>query len=770
MQTPEPARSSCPHCGAAVESPVDTFCCHGCELAASIVSSAGLSSWYETRERPAPRPEPVHADWSAVPIVSGPEGATCRLAIDGLSCASCVWVVENVLQRTPGVTRAQVSYATGRATLSFDPERTSLQALGERIAALGYRPRPVDEAPTFDRDLVTRLGVSAFLSANVMLLSVAVYAGWADGMDERFAALFRWGSLALSTPVALWAAVPFYRAAWNGLRAGVLHMDLPISLAVMAIWLHGALATPFGVDGYLDSLGMLVTLLLAGRVAEARGRRAAAAAAATLAAAIPTTARRQTRTGVETVSVDALRAGDVVEVGLGEEVPADGRIVGGRARVRLALLTGESEPVEVGPGDALVAGAPVVDGALRLSVERVGEETLPRRMAREVLASMDRGLSVTPADRLAPLFTVGSLVAAAVAFGAWTTSDGAARGVEVLAAVLVVACACALGLSWPIAVSAGLAALARRGVVLRSGDALLRLVDVDLVAFDKTGTVTGGVPVVVAASDDALRVAAGLERASSHPVAAAIRAAAAERGLAMPVAEDLREEAGVGVTGTVDGARWRLVSGGAGQVRLERLSGDAVDLVGLIVLRDVRRTDAAAAVRALGLPVALLTGDHPAVAERLAAEVGVTEVHARMTPESKAAWVRARQAEGRKVLFVGDGLNDGPALVAAHVGLAMKAGAAASLLAADGVVVNEALGPVVAALRGARVVRGIVRGNLARSLVYNVTAVGFAAAGFVNPLVAAVLMPLSSLTVLWGGLRVESGLRRVEARGARWTS
>ncbi len=756
--------SHCPHCGNAVEAAVDTFCCHGCEVAAEIVKGAGLARWYETREAPAPRPEPVRADWSAVAVASGPDGDECRLAIDGLSCASCVWVVENVLQRTPGVLHAHVSYASGRATVRWDPAATTLPEVGARIAALGYRPRPVDAAPTGDRDLVTRLGVSAFCAMNVMLLALTVYSGWFGGMDEAWSAVFRWSQLALSAPVALWAAVPFYRSAWNALRAGVVHMDLPISVAILALFVHGLLVTPFGVDGYLDSLGMLVTLLLAGRVAEARGRRAAAAAAAALAASMPTTARRATATGVETVPVDALRPGDLVEVGLGEDVPADGRVVAGSARVRMALLTGESEPVAVGPGDLVVTGAPVVEGTLRVSVDHVGEDTLPRRMARELSASVDRGLMPTPADRLAPVFTVVTFVVAGLSLGIWTWLAGPARGVEVLAAVLVVACPCALGLSWPIAVSAGLSALARRGVVLRSGDTLLRLVDVDRIALDKTGTVTGGVPVVVSADDEVLRVASGLERASTHPVAAAIRDAASARGIPMPVCEDLSEVAGRGVSGTLDGARWSLRAGGAGEVLLERFGAEGPDFVGRILLRDVRRADARDALARLAVfaPVTLLTGDHPDVAARLGEELGLTDVHARQSPEQKAAWIEARRAEGHRVLFVGDGLNDGPALVAADVGLAMKAGAGASVLAADGVVVHEAVGPVVAALRTAQVVRGVVRGNLVRSVAYNLTAVAFASFGFVNPLVAAVLMPLSSLLVLWGGLRVESRLAALE--------
>jgi heavy metal translocating P-type ATPase len=455
----------------------------------------------------------------------------------------------------------------------------------------------------------------------------------------------------------------------------------------------------------------------------------------------------------------------VVEVGLGEEVPADGVVVRGAAKVGLALLTGEAEPVAVATGDAVVAGAPVLDGAIAVRVELVGEQTLGRRMAAEVLASVDRPLLPTPADKLAPAFTVIAMFAATGTLAAWTWTSGVGTGIERMAAVLVVACPCALGLSWPIAVSAGLGALARRGVVLRSGDTLQRLAAVDVVALDKTGTVTGGAPVVVSADDEVLRIAAGLERASTHPIAAAIRKAAAERGLPLPFADELREEPGVGVSGVVDGARWALRSGGAGEVHLH---GDGI--VGRIGLRDVQRTDAIGVVAALKARarVALLTGDHPDVAERLAASVRPDEWHARTTPQDKADWIAARQADGRGVLFVGDGLNDGPALVKADVGLVMHTGAAASVLAADGIVLTDGLGPVLAALRVSEVVRATVRANLIRSVFYNATAVTAAMFGYVDPLVAALLMPASSLLVLWGGLRVEPRVRALE-RGQSWT-
>ena len=328
-------------------------------------------------------------------------------------------------------------------------------------------------------------------------------------------------------------------------------------------------------------------------------------------------------------------------------------------------------------------------------------------------------------------------------------------------AVLVVACPCALALAQPLAAAAGLGAAARRGVLLRSSDAFLALNEVTLVALDKTGTVTAGDVAVVRADDAALRVAAGLERYSSHPIARAIVAEAARRGIPLPRGREVRELGGVGITGVVDGRRWQLSSGGPGLVRLTGDDGETAP----IGLGDVTRRDAAdtiAALRAAGLRVVLLTGDHPAVARRVAAGAGIDEVIAGAEPEAKSAAIRRFRAEGHRVLFAGDGLNDGPALAAADVGLAMGRGAASSLLMADGIVSSEALGPVLSAFRSARVAARVARFNHVQSLVYNLVTVAAAVAGLVTPLVAAILMPISSAVVIWTSLRVEPAVRRLE--------
>jgi P-type Cu2+ transporter len=735
-------------------------------MAYEIIHGAGLERYYTERTEYAPRPEPVAGGWSAVPVETLADG-TCeaRLMVDGLRCASCVWLVEHVLEATPGVTHAHVSYATGRATLRWQPGSTELSSIASRVATLGYTPRALGEETRPDRGLMLRLGVAAFAAMNVMLLHASIYTGWLAPMDDRFLQLFRWTALVLSTPVAIWCASPFFAGALSGLRNRVLHMDVPIALGVAILYGHGVIATLMNHETYLDSLGMLVALLLAGRMLEARGRRRAAEAAVSLAASVPHAARRVTQTGVETVPSAELRPGDTLEVGPGEELAADGIVVRGRGQLRRALLTGEADPVEIESGARVEAGTVLVQGSVRVRVHAVGRETMLAGMAAQLHAAADRGSEPTAADRIAPLLTAATLVIAGITFGFWLWHSGIGAAVPITVAVLVVACPCALALSHPLAAAAGLGAAARRGLLFRSTEALLALEQVRTVALDKTGTVTEGVMAVSSADDATLRIAAGLERHSIHPIARAIVAEAARRGIPLPQAWDVIEQPGVGMEGTIDGVRWQLRSGGAGIVQLSAADGAAAAAAGSIRLSDGVRSDARRTVDALrtrGLDVVLLSGDHRDVAERMAAAAGIEDVAAGVAPDAKAEWVRARRAAGQPVLFAGDGLNDGPALAAADVGVAMANGAASSVLVADGVISSAALAPLLAGFRAARACRMIVESNLRRSLVYNVAAVGAAAAGFVNPLVAAVLMPLSSGLVIWGAYRVEQIVRAEE--------
>lgn len=756
--TPRDARPrarACPHCGTLVEGARETFCCGGCEVAYEIIRGAGLERYYELRTELPPRPEPWRERWdSVVPDARSDGSCEIRLAVDGLRCASCVWVAEKVLERTPGVESAMVSYATGRASVRWDPERTGLAEIAGRIAALGYRPRVLGEEASPDRDLLTRLGVAAFAASNVMMFSAALYAGWLGPMEPAFVELFRWLTLALATPVALWSAAPFFAAAWSGLRNRVLHMDVPIALAITILYGQGVVGTLRGFDTYLDSLTMLVTLLLAGRVLESRGRRRAAEAAVTLAATVPATARRVRGDTVETVASSELRPGDLVSVGAGEDVPADGTVVSGEGSLQLALLTGESEPVRLRDGDEVWAGTLLQDGAITLEVAVPSESTVIQKMADELRRAADRSVRPTSTDRIAPWFTAATLVVAGLTFLAWIPIGGPARALTTTIAVLIVACPCALALSRPLTAAAGLGAAARRGLLFRSPDALLAAARVDLVVLDKTGTVTEGSAEITRASDHDLRVAAGLERFSRHPVGVAIVREAVRRGLPLPEATSVRETVGRGIEGVVDGRRWAIRSGGSGISLLESDDG----YVGVLRHGDRLREDSAgasSALRELGVDLHLLSGDTVESTRRIAAAIGGVAFDAGQRPAEKARRIESWRGAGRTVLFVGDGLNDGPGLAAADVGVAMGSGAASSIMTADAVLGRGSLLPIGAGLRVARIARGAVRASQLRSIVYNVAAVGAAAAGLVNPLVAAVLMPLSSAMVVVGALGVE---------------
>lgn len=756
--------SRCPHCGTPVEGPEDVFCCSGCEMAAAIIKGAGLESYYQEREAFPPRPEGLSGSWDAVPVTVGEDGlCEIRLRVDGLRCASCVWLTENVLQRTEGVAEATLSYATGRARVRWDPEKVMLGGVAGRISALGYRPRILGEEGEPDRDLLIRLGVAAFAAMNIMMLSAALYTGWLGGMDPRYVALFQWISLALAAPVALWCAEPFFVGAVSGLRFGVLHMDLPIALGVAVLFGHGLVVTVVGGDTYLDSMGMLVTLLLAGRVLESRGRRRASEAATAMAATAPATARKRVGEGVAVVPSEELEVGDLIDVGSGEEMAADGIVDGGHGHLRMALISGESEPVEAQVGSRVVAGSVLADGFLTVRVTAVGRETVLQQMADQLRLSADRGVKPALTDRIAPWFTGATLIVATVTFFGWLALAGLEKAMLTAVAVLVVACPCALALSRPLAAAAGLGAAARRGLLFRSGDALLEMEHVDLVALDKTGTVTVGDLEVVDATEEALRIAGGLERFSGHPIGRAITRAAVEQGIPLPIAEEVQEEAGFGIRGRVDGRIWEIRSGGVGKVLVKGEGEDSW----IIKLGDRVREDSRAAVEEIkgtGREVVLITGDLREVAERIAAEAGINKVLARLDPTEKAEWIRLRRDEGRRVLFAGDGINDGPGLARADVGIAMGTGAASSILVADGVISVPSLRPILAGFRAARAATASIRKNQLRSIGYNIAAVALAASGLVNPLIAAILMPLSSGMVIWSASRVEKAVRREEKR------
>lgn len=761
----------CAHCGslilqgAALRYEGRDYCCDGCKTVAEIVHAGGWEEFYRLRDGFSPRPEDASAgiafdgETFQAERVKQVEPGRCAvdLQLAGLRCAACTWLVERAVGALPGVADVHVSYTSARAHIEYDPSRLKLSQVAERVATLGYRTLVSDTRPRIDFDLIARVGVAAFSAMNVMLLAVAVYAGWFDsvGMDERHAALFAYASLLLATPAVFYSAEPFFVGAIGGLRHRYISMDVPIALAIAVMYVHGIWATFFGHEPYLDSLTMLIALLLGGRLLESSGRRRAEDAASSVLAAAPTVARRLRNGVIDEVASDALVVGDHIVVGLGGVVPADSTVIAGSARVDVSLLTGESEPIVSGVDVDLPAGAIVREGELTLSVRATGSATLLAQMAERVRgAQSSRSKIARLPDLVAPWFTLGTLVVGAATFAIWYARGGIEAAMPVTIAVLVVACPCALALATPTALSIGLAAAARRGAWLRDPDVLLRLARIDEVAVDKTGTVTEGRPRVVDGSDEVIALAAALERASSHPIARAVLDEARARRIPIGPASNVVETPGVGIRGRVQDREVEIRS--AGEALGVYVDGE---LLGAFGIRDRIRADSARALEALGVPVVMLSGDHAEVVRKVAEQAGATEAQGGLSPSEKASWVESRRAAGRHVLFAGDGLNDAPALAAANVGVAMGTGAMATVLAADAVVLEPSLRPVAEALRAARITRQTLRALTAISATYNVTAVFAAAIGLVNPLVAAILMPISSLTVILGAMSIETRMR-----------
>jgi Cu+-exporting ATPase len=719
------------------------------------------------------------------------------LPITGMTCASCANRIERKLNKLDGVA-ASVNYATERATVDYDPGAVAPDELVAAVEAAGYRaalPAPQAGADgTEERDetapLRRRLIVSAALSLPVLALSMIPplqFDNW------------QWLALQLATPVVVWGAWPFHRAAWLNLRHGAATMDTLISVGVLAAFgwsLYALFLGDAGMPGmtmklsftasgedelYLETAAVVTTFLLAGRYFEARAkRRAGAALTALLELGAKDVAVLDGDGGERRVAIEALRPGDRFVVRPGEKVATDGIVEEGRSAVDQALLTGESVPVEKGPGDE-VAGATVnAGGRLVVRATKVGADTALAQIARLVTDAQSGKAPVQRlADRISGVFVPVVIGLAVATLGFWIGRDASLElAFTAAVAVLIIACPCALGLATPTALLVGTGRGAQLGLLIRGPEVLESTRTVDTVVLDKTGTVTTGrmslVDVVASDRATALRLAGALEDASEHPVARAIASAARdELGTLAPV-EDFANREGLGVEGRTGGhdvrvGRPALMPGDVpphldaarrdaeaqGRTAVLVAWDGAVQAV-LVVADTVKPTsqEAVARLKALGLRPVLLTGDNEATARAVAREVGIDEVIAEVLPADKAGVIRRLQAEGRTVAMVGDGVNDAPALAQADLGLAIGTGTDVAIEASDLTLVSGDLRAAADAIRLSRSTLRTIKQNLGWAFGYNVAAIPLAAAGLLNPLVAGAAMALSSVSVVANALRL----------------
>ncbi|GAB5469949.1 MAG: heavy metal translocating P-type ATPase metal-binding domain-containing protein [Rhodospirillales bacterium] len=709
------------------------------------------------------------------------------LVIENLECAGCVPKIERALADLPGLIEGRVNLTTRRVRLVWEPDSSKLVDLLTPLLALGYRLAPFQvgrmEAKDADerRFLLRCLAVSGFAAGNVMLLSVSVWAGlWGD-MGPATRDLLHWVSALIALPAVAYAGRPFFQSAYSAVTAGRMNMDVPISLAVVlasAVSLFETMRS--GPETYFDAAVTLLFFLLIGRLLDRMMRGRARSAAENLLALKVDSALLVLPDGQrERRPISALQVGDRVAVAAGECLPADGRVVSGRSSLDVSAMTGESLPQPVGRDSRVHAGTMNLEGGLEIEVTAAGERTLLAEVLRLVeTAEQSRARYVRLADRAARLYAPVVHVLALAAFVlALSWGDTWQTALMNTIAVLIVTCPCALGLAVPAVQVAAVGRLLRSGVLVKSGDALERLAQVDHVVLDKTGTVTLGRPLLLNGDDVPqadLRLAAGLAASSRHPLAAALVRAAGPVPLLQGT---VREVPGAGLVSETADGELRLGSAahvGAG----EDLPGDVAGSDSLLWLRrtdgrltcfrfqDELRPDAVETMEVLrdqGFSLELLSGDRPAVVEAVAKRLGIAQWQGGVNPAAKSARLQALADQGRKVAMVGDGLNDAPALAAAHASLSPAAASQASQVAADLLFQGDRLGPVAEAMASARKSRRLILQNFAIAIGYNFLAVPLAMAGEVNPLLAALFMSVSSLVVTANALRAGRGEESVIA-------
>ncbi len=698
-----------------------------------------------------------------------PEDVQIALSLPGIHCSACIANVERALNAHPGVEDARVNLTLKRAMIKAAPEMRAVDLIPV-LEQAGYEAHELDagalsatSADKAGRDLLMRLAVAGFASMNVMLLSVSVWSGATDATRD----MFHWISAAIALPAIAFSAQPFFANAWSALRVRRLNMDVPIVLAILLALLTSLWETALsGEHAYFDAALTLTFFLLAGRYLDYRTRAAARSAAEELTALEVPRALRLIDGTEEEVAVSALSVGDLILVRPGGRMPVDGQIVSGQSELDRSLLTGETLPVFAEAGQIVSAGEVNLTGPLTIRATAVGEDTSLHRMADLVaIAESGRSRYTSLADKAAKLYAPGVHILSALSFLGWYIYSGDLRtALNIAAAVLIITCPCALGLAVPAVTTAASGRLFRKGMLIKHATALERLAEVDTVVFDKTGTLTSGAPEVInlgVHTTTDLEIALALAEASAHPLSVALAKAARDAGIKPATLRDITEVPGFGTEAQYRSQRVRL--GRAAWVGAEQGAETSAWLsVGpnapvAFQFTDALRPGAAEAVSGFakaGKQVILISGDSTGAVKALAEKLGIENWIAEALPQDKAQRIQELSENGRKVLMVGDGLNDTAALAAAHVSISPASALDAARVASDIVLLGTDLSPIADACDTAVKATKRIRENFRIATVYNVIAVPLAVIGLATPLIAALAMSTSSITVSLNALRL----------------
>ena len=808
MTTPVP----CYHCALPVPSgsrftaivlgETREFCCPGCQAVAHAIVAGGLESYYQHRSEASANPDalPVQlleelalydrADVQKPFVRHDGEQAETTLLIEGISCAACGWLIEKHLRLLPAVSEARLNLSNHRLHVRWADSQLPLSELLSELRHIGYAAHPyqadraTEQLASENRLALRQLGVAGLLWFQAMMATMATWPEFNIDLSPEMHTILRWVALFLTTPIVFYSCAPFFKGAMRDLRTRHLTMDVSVSLAIGGAYIAGIWTAITGIgELYFDAVGMFALFLLAGRYLERRARERTAAATAQLVNLLPASCLRLSDDGQsERILLTELKVGDHVLAHPGAILPADGKILDGQSSIDESLLTGEYLPQPRSVGDAVTAGTLNVDGALTIEVLALGQDT---RLS-AIVRLLDRAQSEKPrlaevADKAAQWFLLFSLIAAAAIGLLWWQLDPS-RAFWIVLAMLVATCPCALSLATPTALTAATGTLHKLGLLLTRGHVIEGLNQIDTVIFDKTGTLTEGRlalrairPLRDLDSDHCLGLAAALENRSEHPIARAF-------GRAPLAASDVLSTAGLGLEGRVGEQRLRI--GQAGFVcEISQspvpdmpqepgqwlLLGDAHGPLAWFVLDDRLRADAPAllaACKARGWRTLLLSGDTSPMVASVAAELGIDEARGGLRPDDKLHVLQQLHAQGRKVLMLGDGVNDVPVLAAADISVAMGSATDLAKTSADAVLLSNRLEALVQAFTLARRTRRVIIENLLWAGLYNGLMLPFAALGWITPVWAAVGMSISSLTVVLNALRLTRMPRQAHARPA----
>ncbi len=781
----------CRHCGAPCHTghaaASDSFCCDGCEAVFTLLQNARLDAFYQYDSRPGvsqrykaslddARFAPLDDPDVAAHVVEFDDGLTAiaTFAIPSIHCASCVWLLEQLWRFDAGTTRSEVDLQRRTVRVEYRPAATSPRRIAEQLSELGYEPVLAFEGsagPTPDRRrLYLQLGVAGFAFGNIMLFSIPRYVNGAP-LASEFRLLFGALNVLLAIPVFLFSAADYFRTAWHALRRATMALEVPVALGLLVLFGRSVFEIVSGRgEGFMDSFAGLVFFLLLGKLSQQKVFDRIAFDR-TFRSFLPLSVRVDREGGTATVPVQDITPGDCISVRRGEIVPADARLLDRAAAVDYAFITGEQRPVLVGPGDTVRAGGRAL-GALRLRVLRdVSHSQLARLWTHSIFGRVKQRWLADVATRFGAWFTAAAITLAIAGAVAWWPDVAASASVAT--AVLIVACPCALTLSAPITLGTAMGELGRRGLFLKHAAVALDLSRIDTVIFDKTGTLTAGTERTVT-SRDGLSITGWalvrrLARESLHPISRAVAVQIDVPSSHFPAPTDVREVPGHGIHGTVGGIRVAIgsapfvaeVTGRPFECVDDRTCVAAGSEVGWVRVSAAPRVGIleAAGRLAAAHDIRLLSGDHAIESSRWRPIFG-RGMRFRQSPEDKLAFVNQAQSEGRRVLMVGDGLNDAGALAAADVGLAVSDETACIVPACDAVINGDRLVALPAFLGYARRARQVVLLCFGVSIVYNAVGLTLALTGALTPLASAILMPVSSLTIV--GL--SSGLMRWSAR------